>query len=102
MTGIDVAHRAWLLLAALAAAVTMALVPATANASPRPSCASVKHTSGFVTQTTTVTNHCSYTVSFVVNRVGADSPCLHAAPDTSRSYKWANGFNYQGTTFGCD
>src|SRR5207344_1377352 len=36
------------------------------------------------------------------DRVGPDSPCLHASPGWFRSYKWANGLNYQGTTFGCD
>lgn len=102
MSRIDTPHRVWLLFAALAAAAAMALVPASANASPKPSCVTVSHSSGWVTQTTTVTNRCGYTVSFVVHRVGPDSPCLHASPNTSRSYKWSNGLNYEGTTFGCD
>jgi hypothetical protein len=71
--------------------------------SPRPACASVRHTVGTVTQTVTVCNRsCASTISFVVRRVGLDSPCLHAAPRACRSYRWANGFNYQGTDFGCD
>jgi len=68
----------------------------------RPPCVAVRHTTGIITQTVYVTNHCSSTVSFVVHRVGPDSPCLHASPGATRSYKWANGLNYQGTTFGCD
>jgi hypothetical protein len=68
----------------------------------RPGCVNVTHTSGIITQTVYVHNHCSYTVSFVVHRVGPDSPCLHASPHRTRWYRWANGLNYQGTTFGCD
>lgn len=68
----------------------------------RPLCVKVTHTTGTFTQTVYVTNNCRSTVSFVVHRVGPDSPCLHASPNTVRSYKWANGLNYQGITFGCD
>jgi hypothetical protein len=76
--------------------------PALSNDAPRPPCASVRHTVGIFTQTVYVINRCSQTVSFVVHRVGPDSPCLHAAPGRIRSYTWLNGLNYQGTTFGCD
>ena len=102
MTRIDIAGRAWLWLAALMAAAAMALVPATASAARKPSCVRVHHDSGIITQTTSVTNRCKYTVSFVVHRAGPDSPCLHAAPGHTRTYKWGNGLNYYGTTFGCD
>ena len=67
-----------------------------------PSCVKLRHTAGIVTQTVYVTNKCSSTVSFIVHRVGPDSPCVHASPGHTRSYKWGNGLNYQGTTFGCD
>ncbi|MTD54318.1 hypothetical protein [Amycolatopsis pithecellobii] len=82
------------------------VLTAAATATPaaaKPSCVNVRHTVGTATQTVYVTNNCSYTVSFVVHRVGPDSPCLHAGPHGgSRSYKWANGLNYQGISFGCD
>jgi hypothetical protein len=87
--------------AALAPTATAGAATATSVAA-QPSCVNVRHTAGILTQTVYVTNNCSYTVSFVVHRVGPDSPCLHAAPHETRSYKWANGLNYQGTTFGCD
>jgi hypothetical protein len=93
--------RSWI--AATAALVTLALLaiaPSAAQAAP--SCVKLKHDAGIVTQTVYVTNNCSSTVSFVVHRVGPDSPCLHASPGHTRSYKWGNGLNYQGTTFGCD
>jgi len=67
-----------------------------------PSCVKLRHTAGIVTQTVYVTNKCSSTVSFIVHRVGPDSPCVHASPGHTRSYKWGNGLNHQGTTFGCD
>jgi hypothetical protein len=77
--------------------------PSTGQALARPACASVSHTSATFTQKTTVCNNsCSSPVSFVVNRVGPDSPCLHASLGQCRTYTWANGLNYQGTTFGCD
>lgn len=94
--------RTWV--AATAALVTLALMtlaPPAAQAAT-PSCVKLRHTAGIVTQTVYVTNNCSSTVSFVVHRVGPDSPCLHASPGYTRSYKWSNGLNYQGTTFGCD
>ena len=90
--------RTWI--AASASLDTLALAPSAAHAAP--SCVNVRHTAGTFTQTVYVTNYCSSTVSFVVHRVGPDSPCLHAAPGYTRSYKWGNGLNYQGTTFGCD
>jgi hypothetical protein len=87
---------------AIVAIALTALQPASAGAAGKPGCVDVKHNSGIATQTTYVTNHCSKTVSFVVHRAGPDSPCLHAAPGHYRSYKWSNGLNYYGTTFGCD
>jgi hypothetical protein len=95
--------RTWIV--ATAALVTLALTalaPSAAQAASKPSCVNLRHNSGIVTQTVYVTNNCSRTVSFVVHRVGPDSPCLHASPGTTRTYKWGNGLNYQGTTFGCD
>jgi hypothetical protein len=104
MTRIDITHRMWLWLAGAAAAVALAfaLVPSSAAAAGRPSCASVSHTTGWVTQTVTIRNHCSYTLSFVVHRFGPDSPCLHVSPGHYRYYRWGNGLNYYGTSFGCD
>jgi hypothetical protein len=100
-----VLHRVSLWLAGTVAILAVALTawqPASAGAAGKPSCVDVAHNSGIATQTTYVTNHCNSTVSFVVHRAGPDSPCLHAAPDHVRSYKWSNGLNYYGTTFGCD
>jgi hypothetical protein len=95
--------RIWIAVtAALATLALTALAPSAAQAADKPACVDVWHNSGIVTQTVYVRNRCSYVVSFVVHRVGPDSPCLHASPGTTRSYKWANGLNYQGTTFGCD
>jgi hypothetical protein len=98
-------NRLGLWLAALAAIVALAfaaLQPSTANAAGKPKCVTVKHNSGVLTQTTYVTNKCKSTVSFIVHRTGPDSPCLHASPGSTRSYKWSNGLDYSGTTFGCD
>jgi hypothetical protein len=95
--------RTWI--AATAVLVTLALTalaPSAAQAAPKSSYVNVWHNSGIVTQTVYVTNHCSRTVSFIVHRVGPDSPCLRASPGTTGSYKWGNGLDYQGTTFGCD
>jgi hypothetical protein len=95
--------RTWI--AATAALVTLALMslaPSGARAAAAPSCVNVRHSAGIITQTVYVENNCSTTVSFIVHRVGPDSPCLHASPGHTRSYKWGNGLNYQGTTFGCD
>lgn len=77
--------------------------PATHAASAaKPSCVTVRHTVGNITQTVWVTNHCSRTVSFVIHRAGPDSPCLHAAPGHARGMRWGRPFAYEGTTFGCD
>jgi hypothetical protein len=93
--------RTWIVATVAAVALALAvLAPSAAQAAP--SCVTVRHDAGIITQTVYVTNHCSSTVSFVVHRVGPDSPCLHASPGDTRSYKWSNGLNYQGTTFGCD
>jgi hypothetical protein len=91
-----------LLAAASATLAPVAGAATEASTAARPACVSVRHTAGNITQTVYVTNNCSRTVSFVVHRVGPDSPCLHVSPHHWRSYKWANGLNYQGTTFGCD
>jgi hypothetical protein len=94
--------RTWI--AATAALVTLvlaALAPSAAQAAP--DCVDVDHWSGVITQTVKVTNNCPSRVSFIVHRVGPDSPCLHASAFGGwRSYTWGNGLNYQGTTFGCD
>lgn len=94
--------RVWSRLVASVGVASCLLAVAVTPAAARPACVSVRHTVGIFTQTVYVTNRCSRTVSFVVHRVGPDSPCLHASPHTVRYYKWANGLNYQGTTFGCD
>ena len=90
--------------AALAALALICFAPPTAEAArdKRPRCVKVKHTAGTITQTVYVRNLCARTVSFVFHRVGPDSPCLHAAPGHLRGMKWANGLDYQGTSFGCD
>jgi hypothetical protein len=93
--------RSWI--AATAALVSLgltALAPSAAQA--RPPCVDVEHTVGTITQTVTVTNNCSYTVSFVIHRAGPDSPCLHASPGTSRGMRWTRAAAYQGTTYDCD
>jgi hypothetical protein len=95
--------RTWIAATAAVAVVALTtLAPSAAQAAPKPSCVKVRHTAGIVTQTVYVTNNCSRTVSFIVHRRGPDSPCLHASPGHTRTYKWANGLDYQGTTFGCD
>lgn len=91
-----------LLASAFTALAPVAVAGTQTPAAAPPSCVNVRHTVGTITQTVSVTNNCSDTVSFVVHRVGPDSPCLHVAPNSWRSYEWANGLNYQGTTFGCD
>jgi hypothetical protein len=91
-----------LLAGAFTALAPVAVAAMETPAAAPPSCVKVRHTVGTITQTVYVTNNCSYTVSFVVHRVGPDSPCLHATPNSWRSYEWANGLNYQGITFGCD
>lgn len=96
--------------AAVGASLCLLALAPVADAAPttpaapgaKPSCVRVRHTAGTITQTVYVTNHCSRTVSFVVHRAGPDSPCLHAAPGSTRWYRWANGLNYEGTSFGCD
>jgi hypothetical protein len=87
-------------LVAVAASVTLA--PAASAAARRgPSCARVEHSSGIVTQTVKVTNNCRSTISFSVRRVGQNSPCYIVRPGHWRTYKWANGLNYQGITWNC-
>jgi len=95
--------------AATAASLTAA-TPASADAAATRSvsavgsgsgCARVDHSSGIATQTVRVTNNCSYTISFSVRRVGQNSPCYIVRPHHWRSYKWANGLNYQGITWNC-
>ncbi len=77
-------------------------VPAAGTAAAvNPSCARVDHSSGYITQTVKVTNNCSYTVSFSVRRQGPDSPCYIVRPGGWRTYKWANGLNYQGIRWNC-
>jgi hypothetical protein len=98
--------RTWI--AALAAFVALTLVALAPSASQaagakKPKCVETTHNAGNVTQTVYVENHCPRaTISFVVHRTGPDSPCLHVAPGHVRSYKWANGLDYQGTSYGCD
>ena len=98
--------RTWI--AAAAALVVLALVAfapsgAQAAASKKPKCVKTTHDAGNITQTVYVKNRCPRaTISFVVHRTGPDSPCLHVAPGHTRSYRWANGLDYQGTTYGCD
>lgn len=91
-----------LCLLALAPVADAAPASPAAPAAGKPSCVTVRHTVGNVTQTVWVANHCPRTVSFVIHRVGADSPCLHAAPGQARGMKWARPYPYEGTTFGCD
>ncbi len=89
-------------LVAAAASVTLAPAASASTAELRgPSCARVDHSSGIVTQTVKVTNNCRYTVSFSVRRVGQNSPCYIVRPGHWRTYKWANGLNYQGITWNC-
>ncbi|MBX6385214.1 MAG: hypothetical protein IRZ07_19965 [Microbispora sp.] len=89
---------ALLTIAAAAQAGAASAAPASVRAA---SCARVTHTSGYITQTVKVTNHCRYTISFSVRRVGPDSPCYIVRPGYYRSYKWSNGLNYQGIRWNC-
>jgi hypothetical protein len=89
-------------LAALALALP-AITPSPAEAAKRPKCVKITHDAGIVSQTVYVHNRCkTRTFSFIVHKQGFDSPCLHVSPFNIRSYRWTNGLNYQGTTFGCD
>jgi hypothetical protein len=104
--GLFVRARTWISIAfALLALMLVAFAPSPADAAKggKPKCVKTTHNAGNVTQTVYVKNNCPRaTVSFVVHRTGPDSPCLHVSPGHTRIYKWANGLDYQGTTYGCD
>jgi hypothetical protein len=96
--------------AAHAAAPSAAAAPSSAVASSAavaaaarvPACIKVSHTVGLATQTVYVRNRCRWTtVSFVVRRVGPDSPCFILRPHHYRSYKWARYGAFQGIRWNC-
>ncbi|WP_137815597.1 hypothetical protein [Gandjariella thermophila] len=67
-----------------------------------PSCATVRHTVGTVTQTVYVTNHCPHSVSFRVRiALHQDSPCYIVQPGHTRSVKWSRFQAFQGISWNC-
>lgn len=77
--------------------------PLAANAPlAAPSCATVRHTVGTITQTVRVTNNCSYRVSFRVRiALHQDSPCYIVQPHHWRSVKWSRAQAFQGISWNC-
>jgi hypothetical protein len=67
-----------------------------------PACAKVEHWNGSVSQTVKVTNNCSYVISYVVNRVGRDSPCIVLNPGEWQTFQWPRyGLPFQGISWNC-
>jgi hypothetical protein len=92
----------------LLAASPLAGPAASAESSPAaalpaaPSCATVRHTVGTVTQTVYVTNRCSHSVSYRVRiALHQDSPCYIVQPGHVSSVKWSRFQAFQGIAWNC-
>lgn len=98
-------YRKRRLFAALGASTIAALgtvaFAAPASAAPAlPTCVSVRHTTGSLTQTVYLTNSCAYGLGWFVDKEGPNSPCYHASAGASYTYKWSKADAYHGT-YGC-
>lgn len=87
---------------AIAAAVAVSsvglLAPTALAAENLPSCTTVRQTSGITTQTVYVTNNCSYSVGYYVDKEGPNSRCFFVNANGGKSsYQWTKRDVYHGT-----
>jgi len=81
--------------------LSLSVPPAQAARLAGPACAPVSHWVSGHTQTVSITNRCSYTVTAKVRRIGPDGPCWILRPGYRASMTWGRPFAFQGIQWNC-